>query len=222
MFLREKAKLFCELLKIYWSFMRPTSGLQDLDEILFVEGEPLVIYGEPASGKTNLVLKILRESLRSSMSAAYISTEGSIVVERMDRLGMLDFPELYIGFAYSLAHLAQLVFEASALEYNIVAIDSVNSPYRSSVGSVKRASEIFLGILAAMKIASMSGKWVIATAQVRDVEEDIEPSGSDLISFYCNNIARIRRSAKNRRVLEVRGRKYSIKILERDILISRL
>ncbi|MEM1611486.1 MAG: AAA family ATPase [Sulfolobales archaeon] len=200
--------------------MRPTTGFYQLDEDLFIEGEPLIIYGEPASGKTNLVLKILRESLRSGMEAAYISTEGSIVVERMEEIGVLDFPNLAIGFANSLSHLAQLVSEAVATGYSLVVIDSVNSLYRSSVGFVKRANEIFLGILAMVKIAASLGRWVIATAQVREVGEEIEPSGADLISFYCRNIAKIYRGGGGKRILEAGGRRYILRILEKDVILS--
>jgi predicted ATP-dependent serine protease len=200
--------------------MKPTTGLRQLDENLFVEGEPLIVYGEPASGKTNLVLKIVKESLRSGMNTAYISTEGSIVVERMEEMGILDFPNLSIGFANSFPHLAQLVSWAAASDYSLIAIDSVNSLYRSSVGFARRANEIFLGILAMMKFAAASGKWVVATAQVREVGEEVEPSGADLIGFYFSNIARIYRVGGGRRVLEVRGKKYILNIIEVDVVLA--
>jgi len=199
--------------------VRPSTGYPEIDSELFVNGEPLIIYGEPGSGKTNLVLKILRESLRIGMNASYISTEGSLVLERMDRMGILDFEALHIAFAQSLSHLAKLASEAIIAEHSIVVIDSINSLYRTEVGFTPRANEIFLGILAMLKHHSLSGRWSIATAQVREIE-DLEPSGIDLISFYCKNLARVSKNARGTRILEIGGKRYRFKITEDNVIFS--
>ncbi len=200
--------------------MRPSIGDPEIDGDLFVEGEPLIIYGEPGSGKTNLVLKILKESLKTGMSASYISTEGSLVLERMDRIGILGFESLHIALAYTLSHLARLVSEAVMTGYSIVAVDNINSLYRSEVGSTQRVNEIFLGILAMLKQNSLSGRWSIATAQVRGTE-DLEPSGIDLIRFYCKKLARVSRLSRGVRVIEIEGKRYRFKITENDLVFAK-
>lgn len=197
--------------------LRPTIGDPELDRALFIDGEPLIIYGEPGSGKTNIVLKIIKESIRRGLTAHYISTEGSIVYNRIASMGLLEQEGLYIAIAHSLSHLSQLVSQAVAGHSGIIAIDSINSLYRAEVGFNQRANEIFLGVLALLKLHTSLGGWAIATAQVREEDEDIVPSGIDLISFYCRNTARITRTRLGERVIEVGGKRHYFRITENDI-----
>ena len=199
--------------------MRPSIGYPEIDSDLFVEGEPLIIYGEPGSGKTNIVLKILKESLGIGLSASYISTEGSLVIERMRSMGIINTESLYVAFAHSLPHLARLVSEAIITGRSIVVVDSVNSLYRSEVGFTPRANEIFLGILAMLKHNSLSGRWSIATAQVREVE-DLEPSGVNLIRFYCRNLARVSKTPRGTRILEIGGKKHRFRITQDNVIFT--
>jgi len=197
--------------------LRPTIGDPELDGALFIDGEPLIIYGEPGSGKTNIVLKIIKESIGRGLTAYYISTEGSIVYNRMTSMGLLELKGLYIAIAHSLSHLSKLVSQAIAEHSGIIAIDSINSLYRAEVGFNQRANEIFLGVLALLRLHTSLGGWAIATAQVRGEDEDMVPSGIDLISFYCRKTARVTRTGLRERIIEAGGKRHYFRISENDI-----
>uniref|UniRef100_A0A7C2VMN5 Uncharacterized protein n=1 Tax=Ignisphaera aggregans TaxID=334771 RepID=A0A7C2VMN5_9CREN len=56
-------------------------GNKELDEVLFSSPKKVVIYGEAATGKTNILLTILKHSVKElgrDDAIFYISTEGSV------------------------------------------------------------------------------------------------------------------------------------------------
>ncbi len=192
------------------------TGNPDLDLKLSRSGARfLILYGEPGAGKSNLALKISRETiLNRGIYVYYISTEGDLIVERMFQLKMPS-DKIYFANVKTLPELLKAIMhlvDKGASE--LVIVDSVNSLYRVEAMFSERANQIFLAILAFLKLISDRGTSVIATAQIRETGDSIEPSALKLIRFYTDLFGRVSRSRGGCRVLEILGDKYLFKVTE--------
>ncbi|MEZ0289707.1 MAG: hypothetical protein ABWJ42_01270 [Sulfolobales archaeon] len=178
--------------------MRVYTGNQELDEILKEKGNFILVYGEPGSGKTNLIIKIVRESVSRGVTSLYISTEGSLNIERLLEVAQGFEDRIFISTPGNLSELLLSVLRSLSLGVGLVAIDSINYFYRIESGSSYRSNEMFLSLLGLIKyISETRDTYFIASAQVREINRFIEPSGIDVISFFKPYMLQCRKISTN-------------------------
>ena len=177
---------------------RVYTGSRELDDLLNIIDRFYLIYGEPGSGKTNLVSKITRESLARGSRVVYICTEGSVNIEPLIRDPNVLDKDLLIVFPKSLSELLLSVLEIFSLDQEIIVIDSINHLYRIEGGYSHRSNEIFTSIVSLLHYLSRNEKrFVFATAQVRETEEGLEPSGIAFLEFYKPYKIRVSKRSNN-------------------------
>ncbi len=170
--------------------MIATCGNTHLDRVLFSHPQTILIYGAEGSGKTNFVLSTL--ALSKSAKGIYISTEGSNYVERAYQLSLLNEDRLLFAEAFDCPHLLALLASIPAIgRVDILAIDSINYHYRSEATNVE-SLRVYATILTLLKEYASQGTIVIATAQVREVEE-LEPAGMQFLYPWADVVIRIER-----------------------------
>lgn len=186
--------------------------------IEITEGKVILIYGSAGSGKTNLCLWILSKSPGPSL---YISTEGTIPVMLLDRYSLTS-KEFYFEEAFSLEDLSvQLVsmfLDGSLRTFRNICVDSINSHYRYESIERPEANKLLNASLAVLSHqANAFGTRVLLTAQVREEEGELVPSGFEILNFWSDIVAIVRRS-EDRREIELvkpeglKGRKIGFKI----------
>lgn len=201
-----------------------TSGEWLLD---VTRGRVTSVYGVAGSGKSNLCLWILSSTASPSL---YISTEGSIPVELLDRYS-LTMKGLYFREALSLEDLAiqlvEVLLRFQLFRYESICVDSINAHYRYEVWERQDANRLLNAALAALSyLASRFGVRVLLTAQVREEEGEVVPSGYDLIEFWSDVIAEVRKLDDTRvlRIVkpeELKDRKVGFRISSRGLFFVR-
>ena len=174
-----------------------TTGCKKLDALIFRKPSMWVIYGPAASGKTNLALYLLK---LNSAHTLYISTEGSIYVERVIQLAPLNAIVKFINVLTLEEQLLSLV-KALIKSWDLIVIDSINSLFRTEILEKKYALTAFNMMLASLRRASRKGTYIILTAQVRAGEEDEEPSGLKYLKFWCDGLLRLEKSKGGNRLI---------------------
>jgi len=162
----------------------------------FESSKTILIYGPEGSGKTNLVLTYILTRLMESSScrAVYVSTEGSSYMDRVRQLSLLDYGDrILFAEALDAIHLLSLVVRSLVIHtrtpLSIVAIDSINYHYRAE--SSIHALKVFLTTLILLKALTHHGVQVLAVAQVREGEDDLEPSGFKYLHSWCDRVLRL-------------------------------
>ncbi len=169
--------------------MMITCGNSELDHLLFSSPKVVLVYGPEGSGKTNFALTILR--LSRYRRAVYISTEGSSYVERAEQLSLLDRNDILFANALDLPHLVALTASIPSMgDVDVVIVDSINYHYRAEVSDV-RILRLFATLLSVLRNFVRAQIYVIATAQVRELEQGIEPAGMQFLTPWADAIARI-------------------------------
>ena len=198
----------------------PSTGNMKLDSLLFNEPKTILIYGEAASGKTNLVLSIFHRTPPCCSPLVYISTEGS---SYQDRVLQLNMPEdRFFLEALSTEHLLDVLLTMllHGVAPKLLVIDSINSFYRVSVQSFEDLRH-FLSLLAVLAlIREYLGSWIIMTAQVHETDEGVEPSGFKYIIPWVDVVCRTRtleHSLKELRVLSPTNAVFVFDITEKGI-----
>ncbi|MEL9929707.1 MAG: AAA family ATPase [Sulfolobales archaeon] len=201
--------------------MRIYTGNEELDSILERKDGFIIVYGEPGSGKTNLIAKILRECASRGVETIYISTEGSVNVYRVVEVvgGFED--RILISSVYSLSELLLALLRSIELMRGVIAIDSINYLYRIEGGYSYRSNEVFLSILGLIRYVSRTrGIKFLASAQIREVEGVTELSGRDLIEFFKPYMIRSRKISYNlfELYLEDEDRRFRYSLKEGDLI----
>ncbi|MGC9009699.1 MAG: AAA family ATPase [Sulfolobales archaeon] len=198
------------------------TGNKELDEILNNKDRFYLIYGDPGTGKTNLVSKIARESVLRGSSVAYVCTEGSVNVTNL-----LNDPEIIdrdIKFAFPTTLTELLKAVITLLVENppdVIIIDTINYLYRIEGGYSYRSNEIFISIISILHYISRTlGRYVLATAQVRETEEGLEPSGIVFLDFYRPYMIRSVKRDINlfEIILEKDNQKFLFSIRRKDLV----
>jgi len=125
----------------------------------------VLVYGEAASGKTNLCLALLKHFSRCLGSAVYISTEGSVYADRVAELG-IEESHVYFAEALSADHLLDLLTQilVEGPVPMLLIVDSINRFYRMGAGTFENL-RMFLSTLALLrKISEDYGVRVVVTA----------------------------------------------------------
>lgn len=190
------------------------------------DGKVTSIYGSAGSGKTNLCLWILSSVPAPSL---YISTEGSIPASLLDRYS-LTTKDFYLTESLSLEDLATQIVDmflsGELLKYKNICVDSINAHYRYEVMERPNANKLLNITLAILSyVASRHGSRVLLTAQVREEEGEVVPSGYEVLEFWSDLVLEVRKSGIRRVVsmikpTDLRGRKAEFSISEWGIVFE--
>ncbi len=152
---------------------------------LFSEPKKILIYGEAASGKTNLILNLLKCSLANGFigkkTAVYISTEGSEYQYRAIQLNLYS-PNILFAEAIDQDHLLELILklyvDIDLMNLGLLVIDSINNFYRVEAESIDGLKK-FIALLAILSSLNREyNVYILTSAQIRVGEEGLEePSG---------------------------------------------
>jgi len=172
--------------------LKLTTGCKKLDILIFRKPSMWVLYGPAASGKTNLALYLLK---LNPIHALYISTEGSVYMERVMQIAPLNATVNFINVLTLEEQFLNLV-KALTLAWDLIIVDSINAFFRAEIMEKKYSVIAFNTMLASLRKISERGTYVLLTAQVRAGEEEEEPSGLKYLRFWCNGLLKLER-AKN-------------------------
>ena len=119
------------------SLKRISTGFKNLDYALsggFIEGQVLLISGEPGIGKSTLLLQVASNIAKSGKKVIYISGEEAVnqIFLRGKRLNVLT-PNLYI---LSETHLELILSVIEELKPEFLIIDSIQTMYSSKLESI--------------------------------------------------------------------------------------
>ncbi len=170
----------------------------------------LLVYGEAATGKTTLLLHVVKKLSMKGYRVLYVSTEGSLYQARIivdpDSYSNALFTEIY-GFNELLEYIAMYLQRLKDIRY--IVIDSINALYRLSSweeGSLER-----FGLLnALLKRYVMDRDGVLfASAQVRAVDDsnEVVASGMSILEYWFDVIVQLKRENGKRvlRIMKPRG-----------------
>lgn len=177
---------------------------EELDQLFFSEPRKILFYGEAASGKTNLLLNIIKcsiSSLEPYEALFYISTEGSISIERILRLRLLSH-NLFFSIAIDQYHILMLILDIikriDAFRPVCLFIDSINSHYR--IESISHEGIIlFLKLLTLLDILSRNNIYIIASAQIKFGEQMVP--GYEYLSYWTDIEVEVLRERSVYRIL---------------------
>ncbi|MEM0026843.1 MAG: hypothetical protein QXT53_02255 [Ignisphaera sp.] len=161
---------------------------QQLDAILFSRPSKTIVYGVAGSGKTNFLLNILKCSKMNNKNIVYISTEDPVFMNRAIELG-LESNNFYFASALSQEHLISLILESIQFNIVMIIIDSINHLYRVE-SERNSASKLFVDILVLLDSLNKKGITVVASAQVKLVENII--AGYEYLDIWADKIIEIR------------------------------
>ncbi|MEM3979759.1 MAG: hypothetical protein QXF79_00700, partial [Ignisphaera sp.] len=197
---------------------------RELDKLVFSRPNKTLIYGEAASGKTNFLLNVIKcstDPLKSGYVIFYISTEGSIFLERALKLRILE-ENIFISIALDQRHLASLILDIMRMldRYKplCIIIDSINSHYRVE-SSTQEGLAMFVKILAMLDILNRRKIYIISSAQIRSSDEEQEIPGYEYIYRWADIALSITREHPFYRVLRFR-KPYIEKLFYFDISLT--
>lgn len=206
--------------------LRQGGGQLSVWILKITEGKVTSIYGSAGSGKTNLCLWILSSVPAPSL---YISTEGSLPTSLLDRYS-LTTKDFYFVEALSLEDLATQIIgmflNGELSKYRNICVDSVNAHYRYEVMERRDASKLFNAALAILSyVASRYGTRVLLTAQVREEEGEIVPSGYEILEFWSDLVLEVKRSEVYRVIsvikpIDLKERKLVFSIDEQGVIFE--
>ena len=149
-------------------FPRCSTGMGELDRVLgggVVAGSLILIGGDPGIGKSTLLLQAAENLARQHRKVLYISGEESTrqVAMRAARLHAQS-PELLI---YSQTHLDSVLQQIERTDPDFVVIDSIQTMYRSDVGSAPGSvSQVRESAAMLMQVAKTRGCSIFVVGHV--------------------------------------------------------
>jgi DNA repair protein RadB len=214
-------------------------GISDLTD--FLPATITQVYGEAASGKTNLCLIAVARVARSGKQVIYIDTEGSFSMQRFRQIAGPDAPELLKSIIIAepadfdeqkiaINKLDDLMAEKNV---GLVVIDSLVSLYRLEMGSDEGAQaankELSKQLSKLMKIAKKYDVPVVVTNQVyssfsKDGGERLASVGGDVLKYWTKVVIQLSKSGRYRVATVVRhqhmpeGIKVRFRITEGGII----
>jgi predicted ATP-dependent serine protease len=170
----------------------------NIDKIFFSKLNKILIYGEAAVGKTNLLLNIIKcsvDKLASNEVIYFISTEGSTFLEKFRKLKLVN-EKVLVSIAIDQLHLITMLIDIIR-EINkryplCIIIDGINSHYRVE-SSTTEGMIFFTEILTLLDSLSNSGSYVISSAQVRSINGKQEVPGQEYLQHWADVVAYISR-----------------------------
>ena len=206
----------------------------DIAEILaqLGSGKIVLMYGVAGSGKTNLVLHILKYLAEHLPNANhyYISTEGSTFAHLLERYDLIKYDNVWFIEVINLDHLLESLLRILVRKENIgaVVIDSINNHYRFELFFNRRANTLLNMVLATLRtITEKSICPSIITAQTTvDELGNVRVSGESIIKFWSDIVIKVERNEINQRVAcfelpsDLRGKCISFIIGEDGVKIK--
>jgi DNA repair protein RadB len=187
---------------------RLPTGSKVLDDLLgggFEAGTISQLFGEPASGKTNICLQLAARTLRAGKRVIYIDTEG-FSVERFRQIAGDDAEKL----AQHLLHFEPMSFEEqySAIKetekivsqnVGLIILDSATAFYRlelESKDSMLLKRELANQVTALLGMARKYDIAVVITNQIyMDVEkEELRAVGGNMLEHISKAIVQLSRT----------------------------
>lgn len=172
---------------------------------LLTQSNSLLVYGEAATGKTSLLLHIVKNISMKGLNALFIGTEGSLYQARVS-VEPENYSNVLFIEIYSLNELLEYALLYIPLLHKIeyIAIDSINAPYRLSSweeGSIEK-----FGLVNALlkEFIINKGGLLFASAQVRAVNDSSEvvASGMSILEYWFDIIIELRRE-NGKRILKI-------------------
>jgi len=192
------------------------TGYEIIDKML-KDNNSLLVYGEAATGKTSLLLHIVKTISMNGLNALFISTEGSLYQARVS-LEPENYSNVLFTEIYSLDELLEYILLYVPLLHKLryIVIDSINALYRLSSweeGSIEK-----FGLINALlkKLVNKRNGLLFASAQVRAVDDSSEviASGMSILEYWFDIIIQLRRE-NGRRVLKIiKPRGYERELIE--------
>ncbi len=171
-----------------------------------LQSELTLIYGEPGSGKTALVLQTAICSARDGYGALLVDVDAHLSTARLAQLAGIGsekiLPLIFVARPATFHDLTDLLQNLGSYinpKMALIAVDTVTSLYRSElrVGNVfhmNRELNLQLGYL--REIARAHELKVILTSQVRSLPQSsipsvVEPVATRVLKYWSENILRI-------------------------------
>ncbi|WP_174591654.1 DNA repair and recombination protein RadB [Methanocella conradii] len=197
---------------------RLPTGSKALDDLLgggFEAGTISQLFGEPASGKTNICLQLAVNTLRSGKRVIYIDTEG-FSVERFSQIAGEDAERLARG----LLHFQPTTFEEqyaaiketekiAGQNVGLIILDSATAFYRlelESKDSMLLKRELANQVTALLGIARKHDIAVVITNQIyMDVDKDeLRAVGGNMLEHISKAIVQLSRTGIGTRLAVLR------------------
>jgi DNA repair protein RadB len=148
----------------------------------YASGEPVVIYGNAASGKTTTCLLATIEAAKKGHKIVYVDTEGGFNTSRLAQLGggnVFDYLDSIFLFSPKSFHeqhevILKLQDICKSPSVKLVIIDTIGNHYRVSLNDDAKLTNSMMAVELhnLLKIARDLDKVVIITNQVRaDMEK---------------------------------------------------
>lgn len=192
------------------------TGCEIIDKIL-KDNNSLLVYGEAATGKTSLLLHIVKTISMNGLNALFISTEGSLYQARVS-LEPENYSNVLFTEIYGLDELLEYVLLYVPLLHKIryIVIDSINALYRLSSweeGSIEK-----FGLINALlkEFVNKRNGLLFASAQVRAVDDSSEviASGMSILEYWFDIIILLRRENGKRVLKIIKPRGYERELIE--------
>jgi len=192
------------------------TGCRIIDRIL-KDNNSLLVYGEAATGKTSLLLHIVKTISINGLNALFISTEGSLYQARVS-LEPENYSNVLFTEIYGLDELLEYVLLYIPLLHKIryIGIDSINALYRLSSweeGSIEK-----FGLINALlkEFVNKRNGLLFASAQVRAVDDSSEviASGMSILEYWFDIIIQLRRENGKRVLKIIKPRGYEKELIE--------
>ena len=192
------------------------TGCEIIDKIL-KDNNSLLVYGEAATGKTSLLLHIVKTISMNGLDALFISTEGSLYQARVS-LEPENYSNVLFTEIYGLDELLEYVLLYVPLLHKIryIVIDSINALYRLSSweeGSIEK-----FGLINALlkEFVNKRNGLLFASAQVRAVDDSSEvvASGMSILEYWFDIIIQLRRENGKRVLKIIKPRGYERELIE--------
>lgn len=194
----------------------PTGALS-VDGLLgggFEAGTVTQVYGEPASGKTNICLQLAVNTIRAGKRVVYIDTEG-FSIERFSQIAGHDAQELarhFILFSpYSFEEQFAAIRDAEKLipqDVDLVILDSATAYYRLENGKdgSRPMQELASQMTALLGMARKHGIAVVITNQIyTDIEnEEFRAAGGKWLEHISKAIVELKRAGPGKRIAVLR------------------
>lgn len=190
------------------------TGAKPIDDLLgggFETGTVTQIYGEPASGKTNICLQLAVETIRAGKLVIFIDTEG-FSIERFSQIAGADAHELarhvIIFSPLSFEEQFAAIKDAEKLiqqNVGLIILDSATAYYRverEGKDGIRPMQELASQMTALLGMARKHGIAVVITNQIyTDIEnEEFRAAGGKWLEHISKAIVELKRSGPGKRV----------------------